>query len=109
MNWQPHNLIHCLDSATLGYLTASLAVGMLVWYLLIAKRWWCALQHAPVSGRRVWGWLIAIFIICAMAGYVSLVVSLVLPKIAVWWRIAFLLVRGAQIQLSPAREVSSDR
>ena len=94
MNWDPHTLMDCLDSQVLAYLTAVLAFGMLVWYLAIAMRWYESIRYASESGRAVWGWLVAIFVVCALAGYVALILALVVPKFSVVFRIVFLALQN---------------
>lgn len=89
-DWNPSDLQHCVDSPLLGWLTGGLACGMLVWYAMIATRWWEASRLASPEGCKVWQWLVIIFVICAMAGYGSWILALFAPKTAVWTRVLFL-------------------
>lgn len=89
-SWSPHTLQSCLDSDILGYLTGVLAFMMLVWYLVIAYQWWRAANNSTDKARTAWRWLVAIFIICACAGYMSLDLALFYPKAAAVVRITAL-------------------
>jgi hypothetical protein len=93
-DWHPHTLQDCVGSEILGWLTAILALGMLCWYLAIAKRWYESLQLASEGGKAVWGWLVVIFIVCAMGGYVALIVMIWFPKTSVIFRISFLSIQN---------------
>lgn len=90
INWAPHTLQHCLDSAVLAYSTASLAFGTLVWYGIIAFKWFESMRHSSDRARKTWMWLATIFVVCATAGYFSWILALVVPKTAVIVRITAL-------------------
>lgn len=92
--WEPMTLQCCVGSDLLGWLTAGLACGMLFWYSAIASRWWEAANYSSPEGKNVWRWLVAIFIVCAVAGYGSLIMALWFPKTAVMVRIVFLSIQN---------------
>jgi len=83
-------LTECLDSPVLGWITGVLAFGMLIWYVIIARKWWEAAENSSDEARTAWRWMVAIFIICAVAGYVSWDLALFAPKVAVVVRITAL-------------------
>lgn len=91
-DWHPHNLVHCVDSFVLGWATVVLSVGTFFWYLLIASRWWGAAGQASPEGRAVWRWLVAIFVVCAIAGYGATTLALFWPKTAVITRLTALVL-----------------
>ena len=85
--WNPLNLRQCVGSPILGELTGLLALGMLFWYVLIAYKWLESSRLASEEGKWLWRWLVAIFIVCAVAGYFSLILALFFPKVSVILRI----------------------
>lgn len=93
-HWHPKTLLECLDSPVLGYLTAFLAFGMLVWYVLIARKWWESARQSSNGARKAWQWLIVIFIVCAIAGYTSWIIAVFEPMIAAVLRITALSVQN---------------
>ena len=88
--WNPHNLLHCVDSTLLGTATAVLAFMTMCWYLIITCKWLAAAKNASPEARRVWIWLMAIFLVCSICGYGSLIVSLVSPRAFVILRLTLL-------------------
>ena len=94
MNWTPHTLVECVDSPALGWLTGLLACGMLIWYVIIARKWWESSRLASAATAKLWQWLVVIFIVCACAGYLSWILALWWPKIATLLRIAALAVQN---------------
>ena len=92
--WEPHDLCECVGSLILGYSTAGLAAGMLFWYSVIAWKWWESSKLASRETANLWRWLVTIFVVCAIAGYMSWIIALWLPKVAVILRIMALAVQN---------------
>ena len=97
--WEPHKLSSCVDKIHLGYLTAILSASLLVWYLMIAYRWFDACRYASKDTRNMWLWLVIIFIACAVAGYGTLLLAVFAPKTAVIVRIIFLSIQNVACPL----------
>ena len=93
-NWEPLDLCSCVGSSVLGWLTAVLAVGLVAWYCLIGIRWLDTARYASPSGRKVWMWLVVIFVVCSIAGYGSWVIAMWFPKTATVLRLAVLLAQN---------------
>lgn len=85
--WQPHDLLHCLDSVWLGWATAALAGGVVWWYVLITIRWWQSARSASGTSRIVWRALVAVFVLCSLGGYASISIAVFDPKTAAIMRV----------------------
>lgn len=80
MNWTPQALCDCADSEILAMAIGVMSIGVVVFYLLIARIWLQSSYHASDRARRTWQWLIGIFCFCAATGYGSLVLMIFWPE-----------------------------
>lgn len=87
MDWTPSNLCECIGNDYLGIFTAILAAGIPAWYSVIAAKWWLAANEASPEGKRLWQWLVVIFVACSIAGYTTITLMLFMPKTAIILRI----------------------
>ena len=92
--WNPHDLLHCLDSTSLGYATALLSLGVVFWYILITYRWWQAASQSSGRSRAVWFSLVLVFLLCLTAGYLTVAIAVFHPKAAAVVRVVALAVQN---------------
>ncbi len=85
-DWHPQSVVDCTDSPLVGYATIVLGLTTCCWYCVITMQWLVAAKTASREARVVWRWLMIIFVVCAIAGYGSMALSLV-------WPAAFAIVR----------------
>lgn len=93
-SWSPHTLQHCVDSEPLGYTIAVLAAGILFWYMIIAYIWWKSMRAASREAMVAWFALALIFVVCSMAGYVSLDIAIWHPKVAIVLRVVAMAIQN---------------
>ena len=86
-DWNPHSVIHNVDSVPLGIATIVLAFVTMVLFLLIATRWLTSSRYASRDGRNLWRWLVAIFLLTGLTTYGSLDLTVLWPRVAVWNRL----------------------
>ena len=91
-DWNPHSVIHNVDSVPLGIATIVLALITMVLFLLIAVRWLTASRYASPDGRNLWRWLVAIFLLTGLTTYGSLDLTMLWPRVAVWNRLIGMIV-----------------
>lgn len=106
--WEPHTIFHCLNNDILAYITIFAALGVLIWYFIIAfTTWFPGAKSSGKEGRNAIYWMAIIFLICAITGYGSLALTGWMPKFAYSLRILglislnifcpwFLLSKGSQ-------------
>ena len=91
--WQPHDLCSCVGSEWIGNVTAIANAAIVILYGLIGRLWWNAACAASDSGKWVWLFLLAIFIVCSQAGYMVNDLSMIAPRTAVILRLVLLAVQ----------------
>ena len=91
-DWNPHSVIHNVDSVPLGIATVALAFVTMFLFLLIALRWLTASKHASPDGRNLWRWLVTIFLLTGLTTYGSLDLMMLWPRVAVLNRLIGMIV-----------------
>lgn len=80
LSWVPHNLFHCLDSNFLGIIIGVLCFFIIIGYIKISKIWYESSKESDDKSKKLWFSLIWIFLLCAMSGYGTIILSIWFPK-----------------------------
>ena len=71
-----------------------LVLGVLFWYSLISYRWFQSITRVSRESQQALVWMVLILVVCSMAAYVGIFLSLFIPEISFWIRPIFLAVQN---------------